>query len=362
MKTLRTLSMALTAMICFGVVSAGEIDLKLIPQSAILVTHIDFEKFMNNPPTRLIYDTLLEQPEIKKAVNTMKVILDFAIERDLKDVTLYSVGYDLLVPGDPETGTPPRKEAKEVFVKILSGNFNKDKILELVKLSDHYQSRQYGNYTMVMNTIDEVGKQNNANSAGKKKKRDWFCFTDENTAIFAETPEILMKALDVISGKTPSLAQDNTVFPKLEKYKDAIVVNSVELSRRKNTEVVTKLFTKTTSYLITSPDNHLIMESVTICSDDMTAARLARIVSGFGAMFEILFDKYMQKETYLELFSQIKVSTEGKIMKVRADYRYEMLQKIAQDATPFLQNPEMVKMLLASLFQGMKMKMQKRRP
>ncbi|RMD79064.1 MAG: hypothetical protein D6820_08845 [Lentisphaerae bacterium] len=215
---------------------------------------------------------------------------------------------------------------------------------------------------MVMNTIDEVGKQNNANSAGKKKKRDWFCFTDENTAIFAETPEILMKALDVISGKTPSLAQDNTVFPKLEKYKDAIVVNSVELSRRKNTEVVTKLFTKTTSYLITSPDNHLIMESVTICSDDMTAARLARIVSGFGAMFEILFDKYMQKETYLELFSQIKVSTEGKIMKVRADYRYEMLQKIAQDATPFLQNPEMVKMLLASLFQGMKMKMQKRRP
>lgn len=165
------LVMTLTAVYSF----AAPLNHKQVPASAAWIAHVDLETFRSSQFGRLT----MEEIKLKfgDKVAALSTLLGTNVLTDIQSLTLYG------------------SDAKETnAASLIRGRFDKEKMLAFLKLNPAYAEITYDDKTMYKWVDDS------------RKKDQYGAFAAEDLVVIAQSQSTLQRALDVLAGKQPVLA------------------------------------------------------------------------------------------------------------------------------------------------------------
>ncbi|MHC5083513.1 MAG: hypothetical protein ACYTET_06195 [Planctomycetota bacterium] len=178
---------------------AAPLNYKHVSGQARWAFHVDFEAFRGSEMGQLVQTSMQETYQDK--INAMAQLLGTDLTQDLNGITVYG-----------QTGSHENAAA------LFDGTFDQNKLLSLLVLNGAYSKSIYNDHTL-HHWVDESRQRNQVGT-----------FATDSLIIIAETEDSVKGALDVLSGKQKTLADENqTLLERLNKAPDqAIMVMAAE--------------------------------------------------------------------------------------------------------------------------------------
>jgi hypothetical protein len=168
--------------------------MSLVPQEADFVLQLNITKILETPEAKkALLDNLNKSPEQKKAFDEFVKNTGFNPMENLKQVVVFSSGK-----------VDPKKPA-QMAGAVISGNFNKAKILEAIK-KDEKAGKEV-----------EISKLKGFDAVVPKSKKDgWGVFLDDSTVVVGAESGV-NKVADIKAGKGKSVAARKEFFSIIKK-------------------------------------------------------------------------------------------------------------------------------------------------
>ncbi|MBN2211425.1 MAG: hypothetical protein JW709_08530 [Sedimentisphaerales bacterium] len=165
------------ALVCLSAArpaQAGPILLQEVPATAAWVVHCDFEAMRATQLYSLILQEFKQKPEFIPKLQQAQAFWGFDPLNDLTSMTLYGEQYG---------------QGHEIL--IVKGNYNRQRLMELLLANPDYEESNYGSYSIYRWT-DEHG-------------RKYGTFFQDKTVVIASSPENVQLALETLVGKRESM-------------------------------------------------------------------------------------------------------------------------------------------------------------
>ena len=179
LMTVLTVSVLLTVGPAFG----GQLLKNQVGAGANWVAHLDFEQLVKSQLGRLIRAELAKEG-LEEQLQGFQTIFSFHPIDDIRDVTIYGNGSD-----------------REKAVALFQGNFDKDKLVALVRMNPEYKEIKHGD-AVVHSWVDENKKDPNG-----PDQRMYGCAYKDNMVVLGAGLEAVKKAVDVLRGSAPSASR-----------------------------------------------------------------------------------------------------------------------------------------------------------
>lgn len=186
-------ALALALFPCLGAAAGPSgLQMSIVPADALWVLHLDMEKLVSSS----LFKMLMEDG---RGIDVQKKMGEFSEKfkmdpfKDIKAVTVFGRG-----------------EAGEEPVIAISGNFQKDQLLGLLKADSSYKETPYGKYTLSSWDGEHFG-----------------VFVNDNLALITEKEADIKSALDAIEGKTKNVSASPLVARLQKESAGAIVAFAV---------------------------------------------------------------------------------------------------------------------------------------
>ena len=299
-------------------VRAEPLDLRQVSARAKWLAHIDFDAVRDAKVAKKIRDGWLRQDKAKRGLKMMRDLFGFDAPNDLHAITLYG---DRLVRGNG--------------VVIVRAKVDRRRLLAFLKKIPDYRTTSHGNHKLHAWT----------HKKGKKAKHTVTgCFHRPGVMVFGRDAGDVKVALDVLDGKSPSLAGKNS-FLAADVPKGAILqARAVGLADAKlpfKSPVVHQ--SKAISVAIGEYQDEVFARARLVAKSAEVAKDVRAIVDGFLALAKLQHGSDQQAVSVLRA---TKVTTAGNTVTVewrgageqvfnllekaqrrKADWKKELLEK-----------------------------------
>lgn len=162
---------------------AAPLEPKTVAANAQFVMHVDADKlWASDFGKRLKLEIAKGQAQAK--LDAVQVVLGLDPMQDIKGLTVY--GADVAT-------------VKEKGTWVVSGKFDKERIITLLRAGDNYTVQQYNGHDIHL-WVDKDAPGDLA------KKQRWGSFARHDLLVAGATAETVKAALDVLDGKQPAMA------------------------------------------------------------------------------------------------------------------------------------------------------------
>jgi hypothetical protein len=165
----------MTACLVSGLSTAAPLNKNHISADAKWIFHVDFEAFRATQIGRLVQDDIRQNWQPK--IDALNQLFGSDLTRDIYAMTLF--------------GNQAGEENASV---LMYGKFNKEKLTALLALNGSYKKSSYNNSDLHY-WVDD-----------RDKKSRFGAFAQDNLIVISQTESQVKSMLDILSGKTRSLA------------------------------------------------------------------------------------------------------------------------------------------------------------
>jgi len=291
-----------------GMAKAGPLDLKQVPAEAKQVAHVDVDAMRASVLVQRAYDRVSEKwPNARRRFDEVTDLvnhLGIELERDLHGLTFYSL----------EIGRPEG-------VLLVDAVVDRKSLLEKADQAPDHEMTKYGDYELHSWT-DAKGKRHEHPMVGTISK--------SNLLVFAPTVDQVKAALDVLDGKSPSLAGKQS--PLAAKVPDGtmILVRAIGLSGAKlpwKSPLVTEC--DALSLMIGEQDGKVSAEGKLVARTKETAEKVKAIVDGGRATVEL---RHGNDAEVMKLLKAVKVNLADATLSIEVSAPVDDVWALAEKA------------------------------
>jgi hypothetical protein len=292
---------AILAAICLvsGLSTAAPLNKNHVYTNAKWIFHVDLDAFRATQLGQLVQEDIRQNWQTK--IDSLNELFGSDITRDFNAVTFFG-----------------SKAGEENAVLLIYGKFNKQKLTALLALNDSYKKSNY-NSAILHHWTDDRDKKNRVGT-----------FAADNLIVISQTESEVTSVLDILSGKTRSLAgqQTNPLGPLTEvpqnTFVSAAAVGLDELSQGdknaallQNSKLMAFVGTENQGNVVT----HLRLET----RDVKAAEQIELVLRGILA-----FTTLGQKDhpDIAALIAACKITRDQSILNVEFQYPSQALMNI----------------------------------
>jgi hypothetical protein len=273
------------------VTSAASLQTSIIPENAQWVLHLDIEKFTS---TRL-FKLFLEKEDDKVLAGKNKIFEKLGIDplKDITGITIFGSG-----------------KAEERAVVSLTGNFNKDRLLSLVKLVKDHEEIKHGKHTIYKWESNQVG-----------------AFVNDNMLLMGKNENALRDAIDVIDGKQKNFKKTKLISYLKEipqgAFLQAVVGDISSIVGESRPLILQK--TGMTFFMALEKNENVNLKLKMTTDTAETAANIGQIINGFTAIAKMQVEGKEVKEKALKVLKALTISVKGNVIEMGLIYPSEEL-------------------------------------
>ncbi|MGE5741828.1 MAG: hypothetical protein ACM32H_07280 [Candidatus Aminicenantes bacterium RBG_16_66_30] len=287
MKKTILLTAALLATALFWAVPAfpGTIPVSVVPDGARWVAHLDMEKFVATG----LYGYLDKDGTFEVKSRDINRWLKIDVPKDVTSVTVF--GFE---PG-----------AKGEAVVLVSGKFDKARLLTLLDLAEDHTEKPYGAYTLYSTGNDGFG-----------------AFINDNLIVLSESQAAIEKVLDTAGGKAKNFGA-SPLNAALRDIPAGAFLSGVlpDLSRLSGMNSQSKILEKASGLFFLAQEKQDVLQirlQVTADSPE-NAKNMFDMVQGIIAMGK-LGGNEGDMAKIASLIDGLKVNLEGKVLKIEFEH------------------------------------------
>ena len=176
-----------SVMFAGGYVTASPVDAGLIGGDADWMVRVDIEQFLKSEIGKIIRTEISERP-VEMKLNNFANVFGFHPIDGLRNITLYGQGRD------------PDKA-----VVLVEGNFNKDRLIELISRSSEYKKFEYNGIE-----VHQWLQRKSIVQDDSEQQLKYGCFYRDDLIVIGSGLTEFMQAVDVLSGEESG--SDEEVF------------------------------------------------------------------------------------------------------------------------------------------------------
>jgi len=303
-----TLTLGLGLFLGWGNVSqAKPLDLQAVSANASWLAHVDVDAIRASTVVQRAYDRCLaECPNAREHLSEVRGMLGFDLTEDIQDITF--------------CGNEIKKGSG---VAILRAQVDQPYLLDKVRGAHGYKSSPHGSYTLHSWTHNR-GKHHEHQVTG--------CFHTPTELVFGRTEAEVITALDVLDGKSPSLAGSDSSLAAKVPAGTTIVVRVQGLA---DADLPTKSpllkQSEALSLVMGEHDGESFATVRLQTRSDEVAEEVSQVLAGFSAMAHLRGQDHPEA---LKAIEAIHVRTEGQVVTAQfresADDVWDYGQKIVQ--------------------------------
>lgn len=188
----------------------------------------------------------------------LSAVLNFDPRSDLDVLQVYGRGQD----GDG--------------VAILRGEFDGERLMTLVRAAEGYRSEEYGAHRLHSWIDRKKGAE----------KRTVGCVYDDNTVVFADSLDVLRRAVDVLDGRAPALARAGQ-FPSLyDTGRGNFLLAAADIAALEEMKPRAEVFKVLSSAVlsVSEADGNVCARIVMETASHDAAANIKKILDGMAAL------------------------------------------------------------------------------
>jgi len=252
----------LVAALFSSTVFGGSLDSKVVGGDATWVAHVDIESILDSELGKLFLAEAAKKEGFDAGIATMKKEFGCDPLQDIRGITLYG----------PRLG-------EDDGVIVVDATLATDKLIDLLKEKDSYKSAKYGQHTIHQWTEENV--------RGDENDKRYGCFYDNKTVVVATGDKRLHGALDVLDGKSDSLAKTKKIESLPDAAKGAFFIlaaDKIEFPQGKAPRAeMLKRISAVSAQGGEDEDGLFLQASITAGSDE-DAANMRKFAQGFLAL------------------------------------------------------------------------------
>lgn len=262
---MKKLAIGLIAAVLSTAALAEPLDTKRVAGDAKWLAHLDCTALIQSNIGQLALAEAEKNREkdLKEKIAQCQDTCGFHPLKDLRGVTLYG----------PECGS-------ETGVAVVDITVDRDKVLAMLRESEDYRQLTYGRHTLHQ-WRDQRGGRNKLNTG---------CFYDDNTIVISDSVKLLKAAIDVLDGRSDSLATTKSmpVLPKPARGSFVICAARDFAAAIKPSQpaVLKNLFA--VAIQAGEADERAFVEVVATLKDAEQATRIRQVAQGFIALAGML--------------------------------------------------------------------------
>ncbi len=257
----------LPLLLSFAPLVAAPIDPSLVPASAKWVLHVDLDAMRGSATGREVFRRIEAEQGAK--LTTFKRISSVHLLNDVHNITLYG-------DGRPERG-----------VALISGNFDRAHMTDIVRAADGYSESSHESVTLLHWQDGE--KQQNA------------AFAAEGFLVLSRQDELLPLALDTISHRQPGLGEAD--FPGGDKPLVTAMAKLGEIKLPADASAIVRNL-KTVRISASEGDGRFVLDAAAGTADAARAKLLRRTLDGIVALGQLLDPRLAADDIRLEFAPQ----------------------------------------------------------
>lgn len=269
--------------------TAGPLDLKQVSAGAKWVGHVDVDAMRSSIFMQRAYEKAMGTvPDAGRRLGSFAENFGVDLSRDLHALTAYGTKSD-----QPEG------------VLIVDANVDQNLLLERAAKAPDHKKSTYGSYELHAFT----------EAKGKKDERKMVgAFYKPTLMVFAASIDGIKAALDVLDGKSPSLAGKTSPLAAAPPAGTLVLVRAIGLADAGSPfklPLATQL--DTLSIAVAEQDARFSAEGKVVAKSKETAEQLRAIADGFRAAAEVQHAKDPDAAKVIKMF---KVTTADKAVKI----------------------------------------------
>jgi hypothetical protein len=285
-----------------GAYAAGPsgLQMSIVPADARWVMHLDMEKFASSAVFKLLTESG-RGFDIQKKTNQFSEKLKMDPLKDIKGVTVFG-----------------RAKAGEEPVVAVSGNFDKVRLLGLLKTESSFKETPYGKYTLYNWEGEHFG-----------------VFVNDNLALITEREADIKSALDALDGKAKNVSASPLMSLLKKESAGAMIqfaladIGSLtgQVKDAGAAHALPAMLTQMQSITgVVSETGDKLNTKIEIGAEsDQVAQSIQQTVQGLVALLNLQF-----KEDAQPITRGITVKTDGDRVRIDASYLVPELAKIIQ--------------------------------
>ncbi len=276
-------------------------QMSIVPADAQWVMHLDMEKLVSSALFKLLSD-VKGGPGIQQKAEQFAGKFNMDPLKDIRDVTVFG-----------------RAGAGEEPVVAVSGNFDQDHILGILKTESSFKETPYGKHTLYSWDGEHFG-----------------VFVNDGLVLITEKEADIKSALDALEGKTKNVpASPLLSLLKKESGKAMIEFALADISRLTGqvkdagaAQALPAMLTQMQSItgFVSETGDKLNMKIEIGAESDQVATNIEQTIRGLLALMNLQFKEDAQFVT-----QGLNVKTDGKRVRIDASYLIPELTKILQE-------------------------------
>lgn len=184
---MRALVAALVIVTGFGSqVSAKPLDAKQVSGDAKWLVHIDVDAVTAGEVPQTVGTLWLKLPSAPEGLRKLSKAIGMDPTKDLHGITIYG-----------------RRHTQASGVVIVRAELDRGRLMALLKRKPDYRTESYGSHELVLWTENKRKKDEHTVTG---------CFYRPTVIVFGRDTAEVKKALDVLDGKSPALAESDPLF------------------------------------------------------------------------------------------------------------------------------------------------------
>jgi len=296
---------AVAAMLMSSTVFGGALDTKVVAGDANWVAHIDVEAVLSSELGKMFLAKAEEKEGFAQGILDIKKMMGFDPLEDIRGITVYG----------PRLGN-------EEGVVVVDATIASDKLIDLLKANASYKADSYGKHTVHQWTEDK-------NPRAKGQKR-FACFYDNKTIVVATGLKSLETSLDVLDGKSDTLAKTKAIGSLPESAKGAFMVlaaDKIEFPKGKAPRAAMLQRVTAVSLQCGESEGQLFAVASVLAGSEEDADNMRKLANGFLAFGEMMRGQE-EFAGLKDLGEKIEIGGKGKEVRLDATISVKSVLKV----------------------------------
>jgi hypothetical protein len=301
----RFVSSIIAVTLISSTVFGGALDTKVVGGDASWVAHVDVEAIMASELGKMFLTAAEQKEGFANGLEAIKKQIGCDPLKDIRGVTAYG----------PRLGD---RDGVVVFDATVAG----DKLTDLLKEKESYKADEYGKHTVHQWTE-------------KTRRRDtvetrYGCFYDNKTIVIATARKGLEGALDVLDGKSDSLAKTKAVEALPDPAKGTFFIlgaDKIAIPKRRRRRAAMLQRVSAVSMQGGESDGGVFFNANVVAGSEADAVNMRTFIQGFLALSEMT----RQQEKFAplqDLGEKIEISGKGKNVQIAASIPVKSVLRI----------------------------------
>ena len=292
---------ALVLAVCCSTALAGGLKTEQVAGDARWVAHVDVAAMLKSGLAQFVLQEAEKKDSFLEGIANFRKTFGFDPLSDVRSLTLY--GKEI----GPEDG-----------VVILDATVNREKILALLTANETYKSHEYGDY-VVHQWTDKPKAGADGDAPVKEPKTHFGCFYDEKTVLVASTLELLKGEIDVLNGKSGSLAKSEALKVLPKPLAGAFALAAAEglkvSAGAKPQQAALMRHVRDVAVQLGEAEGRTFLSITALAETAQRAVKLRQVIQGFVALWQMTM---AEKQDAPDLGETVEVSGEGNVVHVAA--------------------------------------------